>query len=61
MTRPDAVSLGIIDDLGGAHTLARLDGRSLSSEVTGGFLGRPIGMCAVGRDAAFEWLTCEEA
>jgi hypothetical protein len=61
MTRPDAVSLGFVDDLGDAHTLARLDGRYLSSEVTGGFLGRLIGMDAVGGDAAFEWFTYEEA
>ena len=57
---PDAVTLGFIDDHG-AHTLARLDGRYLSSEVTGGFLGRLIGMYAVGGDAAFEWFTYEEA
>jgi xylan 1,4-beta-xylosidase len=58
---PDAVSLGFLDDLGAAHTLARLDGRYLSSEVTGGFLGRLIGMYAVGGDAAFEWFDYEEA
>jgi len=58
---PDAVSLGFIDDHGDAQTLARLDGRYLSSEVTGGFLGRLIGMYAVGGDAAFEWFDYEEA
>jgi beta-xylosidase len=58
---PDAVSLGFIDDLGAHHTLARLDGRYLSSEVTGGFLGRLIGMYAVGGDAAFEWFDYDEA
>ena len=61
MTRPEAVSLGSIDDHGDAHTLAQLDGRYLSSEVTEGFLGRLIGMYAVGGDAAFEWFTYEEA
>jgi len=58
---PDAVSLGFVDDLGAAHTLGRLDGRYLSSEMTGGFLGRLIGMFAVGGDAAFEWFAYEEA
>ena len=58
---PDAVSLGFIDDNGDTHTLATLDGRYLSSEVTGGFLGRLIGMYAVGGDAAFQWFEYEEA
>jgi xylan 1,4-beta-xylosidase len=58
---PDAVSLGFTDEEGGAHTLARIDGRYLSSEVTGGFLGRLIGMYAVGGDAAFEWFEYQEA
>ncbi len=58
---PDTVSLGFEDDLGASHTLARLDGRYLSSEVTGGFLGRMIGMYAVGGDASFDWFDYEEA
>jgi xylan 1,4-beta-xylosidase len=58
---PDAVSLGFRDDSGASQTLARLDGRYLSSEVTGGFLGRLIGMYAVGGEAAFEWFEYEEA
>ena len=58
---PDAVSLGFTDDVGAAHTLAKLDGRYLSSEVTGGFLGRLIGMYTVGGNAAFEWFEYEEA
>jgi xylan 1,4-beta-xylosidase len=58
---PDAVSLGFTDDLGAPHTLATLDGRYLSSEVTGGFLGRLIGMYAIGGDAAFEWFEYREA
>ena len=58
---PDTVSLGFLDDGGGAHTLARLDGRYLSTEVTGGFLGRMIGMYAVGGEAAFDWFDYEEA
>jgi xylan 1,4-beta-xylosidase len=58
---PDAVSIGFLDEAGAAHTLATLDGRYLSSEVTGGFLGRLIGMYAVGGDAAFEWFEYREA
>ena len=56
---PDAVSLGFDD--GTAQTLARLDGRYLSSEVTGGFLGRMIGMYAVGGQAAFDWFDYADA
>jgi xylan 1,4-beta-xylosidase len=56
---PDLVSLGFTDDRGERHVLARLDGRFLSSEVTGGFLGRVIGMYAVGGDAAFNWFEYE--
>jgi xylan 1,4-beta-xylosidase len=52
---PDAVALGFEDAAGASRTLARLDGRYLSSEVTGGFLGRTIGMYVVGGDAAFDW------
>ncbi len=58
---PDSVSLGFEDGAGVAHTLARLDGRYLSTEVTGGFLGRMIGMYAVGGEAAFEWFDYAEA
>jgi xylan 1,4-beta-xylosidase len=56
---PDSVSLGFED--GESHTLARLDGRYLSSEVTGGFLGRMVGMYAVGGEAAFDWFDYSEA
>ncbi len=58
---PDSVSLGFEDELGSPHTLARLDGRYLSTEVTGGFLGRMIGLYAVGGEAAFHWFDYEEA
>ena len=51
---PDSVSLGFDDSSGTRQTLVRLDGRYLSTEVTGGFLGRMIGMYAVGGEAAFE-------
>ncbi len=58
---PDAVSLGFEDQRGAAHPLARLDGRYVSTEVTGGFLGRMIGMYAVGGDAAFDWFDYQQA
>ena len=58
---PDSVSLGFEDGAGTAHTLARLDGRYVSTEVTGGFLGRLIGMYAVGGEAAFDWFEYAEA
>ena len=45
---------------GESHQLARLDGRYLSTEVTGGFLGRTIAMFGVGGDAAFDWFDYEQ-
>ena len=58
---PDTVTLGYEDEAGTPHTLAQLDGRYLSTEVTGGFLGRTIGMFAVDGDAAFDWFDYQEA
>ena len=52
---PDRVVLGYEDGAGSPHVLAELDGRYLSTEVTGGFLGRTIGLYAVGGAAAFDW------
>ena len=52
---PDTVVLGYEDGDGSPHVLAELDGRYLSTEVTGGFLGRTVGMYAVGGSAAFDW------
>ncbi len=52
---PDRVVLGYEDGDGSPHVLAELDGRYLSTEVTGGFLGRTIGLYAVGGAAAFDW------
>ena len=40
--------------------LAELDGRHLSTETRTGFLGRVIGMYAVGGDATFDWFDYEE-
>ena len=46
----DTVALGYEDADGSPHVLAELDGRYLSTEVTGGFLGRTIGLYAVDGD-----------
>ena len=35
--------------------LAELDGRYLSTEVAGGFIGRVIGLYAVDGTASFDW------
>ena len=51
---PDAVRLSV-----GGEVLAELDGRHLSTEARTGFLGRVIGMYAVGGDAAFDWFDYE--
>jgi xylan 1,4-beta-xylosidase len=56
---PDAIALGFEDAQGRRHVLAELDGRYLSTEVTGGFTGRMIGMFAVGGRAAFDWFEYE--
>ncbi len=56
---PDVVVLGFESHDGATHTLAELDGRYLSTEVTGGFLGRVVAMYAVGGQAAFDWFDYE--
>ena len=56
---PDIVVLGFEDDGGDFQVLAELDGRYLSTEVAGGFLGRVIGMYAVEGDAVFDWFDYE--
>ena len=56
---PDTVVLGFEGRGGAARTLAELDGRYLSTEVTGGFLGRVVAMYAVGGQAAFDWFDYE--
>ncbi|SDO90888.1 hypothetical protein SAMN04487914_10193 [Arthrobacter sp. ok909] len=52
-TGPDEVSLGFRQG-GQSSTLARLDGRYLSSEVAGGFTGRVIGISVTGGSAVFK-------
>ena len=58
---PDTVSLGFEDEHGAAHTLGQLDGRSVSTEVTGGFLGRMLALYAVGGEAFVDWFEYEVA
>lgn len=52
-TGPDQVSLGFRQG-GHVSTLARLDGRYLSSEVAGGFTGRVIGISVAGGSAVLQ-------
>jgi len=50
---PDRIRLEVVDD--GGTTLLDVSGRYLTTEVTGGFVGRTIGMFSSGGDAAFDW------
>jgi hypothetical protein len=52
-TGPDQILLGFQQG-GTTVTLARLDGRYVSTEVAGGFTGRVVGVCAVGGSAVVE-------
>ena len=54
MGGPDSVELGYENDDGVFVRLAARNGRYLSSEVVGGFLGRIIGIYAAGGDASFD-------
>ncbi|MFF9277071.1 glycoside hydrolase family 43 protein [Streptomyces griseosporeus] len=54
-TGPDVVSLGVEEPDGTFAELAALDGRYLSTEVTGGFTGRVIGMYAADGSVRFDW------
>jgi beta-xylosidase len=51
---PDRIRLGLERD-GEFTVLAELDGRYLSTEVTGGFTGRVIGVYAAAGPASFDW------
>ena len=55
----DTVSLGFEHEDGTLEALAEIDGRYLSTEMTGGFIGRVFGLYAVGGDAAFDWFEHE--
>lgn len=57
---PDTVHLGIETADGERTVLASLDGRYLSTEVVGGFIGRTIGMYAVDGTAGFDWFEYRE-
>jgi xylan 1,4-beta-xylosidase len=52
---PDRVRLGFERGDGGLEVLADLDGRYVSTEVAGGFIGRVVGLYAQGGTAAFDW------
>ncbi len=60
-TAPDAVRLGFEHADGTLEVLAELDGRYLSTEVTGGFIGRVIGIYAVRGVARFDWFELTDA
>ena len=51
---PDQLELGWLDSDGEFGLLGSLDGRYLSAEVSGGFLGRVIGLYAANGRAAFD-------
>ena len=51
----NSVCRGFEVDGGATQTLARLAGGYLPTEVTGGFLGRMVGMYGVGGEADFDW------
>jgi xylan 1,4-beta-xylosidase len=57
---PDTVRLGHEDAGGTFHVLAELDGRYLSTEVTGGFVARVLGLYALGGTATFDWFEYEQ-
>ncbi len=56
---PDRVVLGYDSEAGAFEVLAKLDGRYLSTEAAGGFIGRVIGVYAVGGTASFDWFDYE--
>ncbi|KUL24210.1 hypothetical protein ADL12_37800 [Streptomyces regalis] len=57
---PDVVSLGIELPDGTFTSLATLDGRSLSTEITGGFTGRVIGLYAAQGVVHLDWFGYEQ-
>ncbi|MGC5409961.1 glycoside hydrolase family 43 protein, partial [Streptomyces sp. DT225] len=58
-TGPDTVSLGVEEPDGTFTVLGSLDGRYLSTEVTGGFTGRVIGLYAASGTVHFDWFAYE--
>jgi xylan 1,4-beta-xylosidase len=56
---PDRIALGYERSDGAFELLSEIDGRYVSTEVAGGFIGRVIGMYAVAGVAAFDWFDYE--
>jgi len=54
MAGPDRIELGHVGDDDEFVQLAALNGRYLSTEVVGGFLGRVIGLYSAGGEASFD-------
>ncbi|MFF4836455.1 hypothetical protein [Streptomyces sp. NPDC001315] len=51
---PDTIAFSAESSEGGVR-LAELDGRSLSTQVAGGFTGRVVGMYGIEGSAAYDW------
>jgi xylan 1,4-beta-xylosidase len=56
---PDLLRLGTEAVDGTLDVLLEVDGRYLSTEVAGGFVGRVVGLYAVGGTASFDWFDME--
>jgi xylan 1,4-beta-xylosidase len=56
---PDAVVLGYEDASDTLQVIAEFDGRYLSTEVTGGFIGRVFAMYVTSGEASFDWFEYE--
>ncbi|MCP2245965.1 glycoside hydrolase family 43 protein [Lentzea aerocolonigenes] len=52
---PDTLTFGVEEADGTVTSLATLDGKYLSTEVSGGFTGRVIGMYATAGTVGFDW------
>ena len=57
---PDRVLLGHEIEGGAFDVLAELDGRYLSTEVTGGFIDSVIGLYAIDGTASFDWFDLQD-
>jgi beta-xylosidase len=55
---PDIIQLGFETD-GEFQVLAALDGKFLTTQAAGGFIGRVMGLFAVGGSAGFDWFDYE--
>jgi xylan 1,4-beta-xylosidase len=52
---PDEVMLGLRLKDGSVYELSLIDGRYLTTEVTGGFVGRMVGLFSIQGPAYFKW------